>query len=328
MRKMTLALFCFAAVTCMIFGASLAASAAYPTKQITVTQGHKPGGGSDGMYQLTRPYMEKYLNTSVICQYLPGAAGAINWTKVARTAKADGYAIVVSITPLIQTNYIMNPELDYRLSDYEPLVNVITDPAVVVVNGDSPYKTMQDLMAAMKEKPGFITVGNSGTGSDDYFATLRFEDSTGLRVQKIPFEGDAPSYLAVLGKKIDASMNNLGVTYPQVKEGNLRILAVFSEERNSLIPDVPTGKELGIDVIVGASRGYSAPKGLPADVKKTLLDAFRKIAADPDFIKDCAQRNYPINMLYDEEYKKLLYDDETIYTRIWGELQRQEGLKK
>ncbi len=329
MRKMVFALFCLAAVACMVCGTVLSASAAkYPSKQIMVTQGHKPGGGSDGMYQLTRPYLEKYLGTTIVSQYNPGATGSINWTKFARTVKPDGYTLCVSLTPMIQTNYIMNPELNYRLSDFVPLVNVITDPAVVIVNANSPWNTMQDLMDAIKARPGEITVGNSGTGGDDYFATLRFEDLTGLRVQKIPFEGDGPSYQAVMGNKIDVSMNNLGITYQQIKAGNLKVLCVFSEERISHIPDVPTGKELGIDMVTGASRGYAAPKGLPGDIKQTLIEAFRKMAADPQFIKDCEDRIMPINMLYEADYEKLLTDDEVLYTRIWGELKAQEGLAK
>ncbi len=122
---------------------------------------------------------------------------------------------------MLQTNYIMNPEITYNISELEPLANVITDPGIIVVGKDSPYKTVQDFMNAAKENPGKITVGNSGVGGDDFFTTLIVEKATGLKFQMIPFEGDGPSWQAAMGGKIDASFNNLGITYPQIKAGNL-----------------------------------------------------------------------------------------------------------
>ena len=88
-----------------------------------------------------------------------------------------------------------------------------------------------------------------------------------LKFQKVPFQGDGPSWSAALAGKIDASFNNLGITFPQIKAGNLRVLAVFAAERLPDLPDVPTLRELGIDVVAGSSRGYSAPKGMPAEAQ-------------------------------------------------------------
>jgi len=116
--------------------AAQAAFAAYPEKQITVLQGFKPGGGSDTLAQLTQPFLEKVIGQSFINQYIPGATGAI------------------TNTPMLQTNYIMNPEITYNISELEPLANVITDPGIIVVGKDSPYKTVQDFMNAAKENPG------------------------------------------------------------------------------------------------------------------------------------------------------------------------------
>ena len=308
-------------LACVMVGG--AAFAAYPAKQITVLQGFKPGGGSDTLAQLTQPYLEKVIGQSFINQYIPGATGAIAWTQLAKTSKKDGYTISITNTPMLQTNYIMNPEITYNISELEPLANVVTDPGIIVVGKDSPYKTVQDFLQAVKDNPGKITVGNSGVGGDDFFTTLIVEKATGLKFQMIPFEGDGPSWQAAMGGKIDASFNNLGITYPQIKAGNLVPLALFAEKRYELLPDVPTLKELGFNVVSGSSRGYSAPKGIPEEAKNALVEAFRKMAEMPEFVKACNDRASIIDMKFGDEYKAMLEEQETIFKGIWEEVRDQ-----
>jgi len=308
-------------LACVMVGG--AAFAAYPAKQITVLQGFKPGGGSDTLAQLTQPYLEKVIGQSFINQYIPGATGAIAWTQLAKTSKKDGYTISITNTPMLQTNYIMTPEITYNISELEPLANVVTDPGIIVVGKDSPYKTVQDFLQAVKDNPGKITVGNSGVGGDDFFTTLIVEKATGLKFQMIPFEGDGPSWQAAMGGKIDASFNNLGITYPQIKAGNLVPLALFAEKRYELLPDVPTLKELGFNVVSGSSRGYSAPKGIPEEAKNALVEAFRKMAEMPEFVKACNDRASIIDMKFGDEYKAMLEEQETIFKGIWEEVRDQ-----
>ena len=311
-------------VLLMLISFGQTAFAEYPTKQIAVLQGFKPGGGSDTLAQLTQPYLEKIVGKSFVNQYIPGATGAIAWTQLAKTAKKDGYIISITNTPMLQTNYIMNPEITYTIAELEPLANVVTDPGIIVVAKDSPYKTIEDFMKAAKENPGKLTVGNSGVGGDDFFTTLLMEKATGLKFQMVPFEGDGPSWTAAMGGKIDASFNNLGITYPQIKAGNLRALALFAESRYKLIPDVPTMKEVGFPTLVsGSSRGYSAPKGIPEEAKKILIEAFRKMAVMPEFVKACDDRASIIDMKYGDEYKKMLEEQEKAFKTIWSEVKDQ-----
>ena len=303
--------------------AGQAAFAEYPTKQITVLQGFKAGGGSDTLAQLTQPFLEKAIGQSFLNQYIPGATGAIAWTQLAKTAKKDGYTLSITNTPMLQTNYIMNPEITYNISELEPIANVVTDPGIIVVAKDSPYKTVEDFLKAAKENPGKLTVGNSGVGGDDFFTTLIFEKASGLKFQMIPFEGDGPSWQAAMGGKIDASFNNLGITYPQIKAGNLRPLAIFTEKRYELIPDVPTMKELGYNVVSGSSRGYSAPKGIPTEARDALIAAFKKMAEMPEFVKACNDRASIIDMKFGDDYVKMLQQQEADFKVIWDEVKEQ-----
>jgi tripartite-type tricarboxylate transporter receptor subunit TctC len=320
MRKSILS-FAILAAICVIAGPQ-AAQAAYPTKPVTVTQGFKAGGGSDTLAQLTQPTLQKILGQSFINQYIPGATGAIAWTKLAKNTKADGYTLSITNTPMLQANYIMNPEVTYNIRELEPIANVVTDPGIIVVGKDSPFKTYQDYADACKASPGKLTVGNSGVGGDDFFTTILWMKNTGLKVAMVPFEGDGPSWQAAMAGKIDVSYNNLGITYPQIKAGSLRPLAIFAEKRYAGLPDVPTLKELGVNQVSGSSRGYCAPKGIPKDIRDKLIDAFKKMAADPDFIKGCEDRASPVDMHYGDAYMKFLADEETLMINIWNEVKK------
>ncbi|MDR1508539.1 MAG: tripartite tricarboxylate transporter substrate binding protein [Synergistaceae bacterium] len=312
-----------AAFVCVLIAAAGAAFAAYPEKSITVLQGFSAGGGSDTLAQLTQPYLEKVIGQSFINQYIPGATGAIAWTQLAKTAKKDAYTLSITNTPMLQTNYIMNSEIAYTIRELEPLANVVTDPGIIVVAKDSPYKTAQEFFQAARDNPGKITVGNSGVGGDDFFTILIFEKNSGLKFQQIPFEGDGPSWQAAMGGKIDASFNNLGITFPQVKAGNLRALAVFSEERYEGLADIPTAKELGYNIVSGSSRGYSAPKGIPAEAREILIGAFKKMAEMPEFRKACADRASIVDLKFGEDYAKMLSDQEAQFKIIWEEVREQ-----
>ena len=293
----------------------------YPEKPITILMGFNPGGGSDQLAQLTSPFLAKNLNATFTNVYKPGATGAIAWTELAKQTKNDGYTISVTPTPMLMTNYIMNPDITYNINELTPLANVVTDPGVIAVSKDSPFKNYEDFAKAVEANPGKVTVANSGIGGDDFFSNLIWEKATGLKVQMVPFQGDGPSWQAAQGNKVDATFNNLGVVYPQVKAGNLRILAIFATERTQLVPDVPTMKELGANVVGGSSRGYSAPKGIPDDAKAKLLDAFDKMFEDPEFLAACEKQGLIIDTMIGDEYVKYLQDNETAFIGIW------EGVK-
>src|SRR5690606_1447465 len=133
-----------------------------PGNEVTVLQGFKAGGGSDALAQLVQPYLAKELGVNFVNRYQPGAAGAIAWTQLARQTRADGLTISITNTPMIATNYIINPTMQYKIDDLQPLANIVTDPGVLVVAKDSPYKTIKDFLEYARANPGKVTVGTSG----------------------------------------------------------------------------------------------------------------------------------------------------------------------
>ncbi|GHA96586.1 hypothetical protein GCM10007159_17910 [Modicisalibacter luteus] len=289
--------------------------------------GFKPGGGSDTLAQLVQPYLSESLGVNFVNEYLPGAAGAIAWTRLTTQSPKDGSVISVTNTPMLMTNYVMNDAISYRQDDFTPLANVVTDPAIIVVSNDSPFKTFADLKQAAEKKPGTVTVGNSGVGGDDHFSTLLVENKAGIEFKKVPFQGDSPSATAAMGGKIDASFNNVGTVYNQIEAGNLRALAVLANERLDILPDVPTLKEQGIDVVAGSSRGYSAPAGIPEEARKQLVAAFDKLATNEEFLAEAKKRALNVDLVTGQEYDQMFQDVESQVKEMWANMEASDSQK-
>ena len=292
-------------------------------EDVTVLMGFKPGGGSDALAQLVQPFLAEELGVNFVNQYVPGATGAIAWTQLAKQVEPDGETVSVTNTPMLMTNYIMNDAITYTLDEITPIANIVTDPGVVVVSPDSPFQTFEDLVAAARENPGTVTVGNSGVGGDDFFTSVLLEQEADVELQKVPFEGDGPSWAAAMGDKIDASFNNVGITYPQVKEGNLRALAVFAEERLPELPDVPTAKELGYDLVAGSSRGYSGPGDFPEEARQQLIDALGRVVENPEFQEAAAAQAMAVDFIPGEEYEAFLQRQEEEFRGVWDSVKDQ-----
>lgn len=288
--------------------------------EIKVLQGFKAGGGSDALAQLTQPFLRESLGVEFINEYLPGATGAIAWTRLAHQSPNDGSVISITNTPMLMTNYIMNDAINYSIEELTPIANVVTDPGIIVVPEDSPYETVEEFLAAAEERPGEITVGNSGVGGDDFFSTIMIEKATGLSFQKVPFQGDGPSATAALGGKIDASFNNLGNVYGHIESGSLRPLAVFAEERLDILPDVPTMIEMDIDVVAGSSRGYSAPAGIPDEARDELIAAFEALGENEEFQKTAQERAMNLDIQTGDDYGQMMQDMEGQFVEIWADV--------
>jgi tripartite-type tricarboxylate transporter receptor subunit TctC len=217
---------------------------------------------------------------------------------------------------MLQTNYMLNKEAGYTVDELAPIANIVTDPGVMVVRAESPIKTWQDFMDAAKKTPGKLTVGNSGAGGDDFFSVKMIESTAGISVSQVEFEGDGPSWQAALGGHIDASSTNVGVTFTMIKSGKLRALAVYSDKRIPFLPDVPTLKELGVNLTAGSSRGYSAPKGTPDYIVKYLAESLEKVSQDAEVKKTAEDMGMIIDFKKLDDYQKYLKEEEAKFKVI------------
>lgn len=224
----------------------------------------------------------------VVISYKPGAGGATAWSQLGGF-DADGYTIMNVNFP----HAILQPsikDVGYQTGDVTPVYVFHYTPDAIVVRADSPYQTLQDLINFATENPGALTFGGSGTNSANHLAAVRFGQMADVKVTYVPFGGSAPAMAAVLGGQIGAGMT---YTTQGVKAGDqVRVLAIATEERLDIFPDVPTFKELGFDYVAGAYRGVTVPAGTPDDVRNALSVVIAQINDIPEFQAQMQENGY------------------------------------
>jgi tripartite-type tricarboxylate transporter receptor subunit TctC len=294
-----------------------AAQAEYPERTITMIIAYSAGGGTDVMARTMAPYFEKYLggNVTVAVENRPGAGGELGFTAIAE-GEPDGYTIGMLnipafITPLIQR------EPAYTLESFQPIGNVVSDPASIVVRADSQFEELEDLLEYVRENPGALPVGNSAVGGAMHTSLLRFLVGEDLEVTHVPFPGSAPSRTALLGGHVAAGIMGIGEAGPDHLEGDLRILGAMASDRWDVVPDVPTFRELGYDIVSGSDRGMAAPAGVPDDIVEMLVDAVRQTVEDPEFRAEAERQILPLNYMDPEEYGAHMEQTLAEMTEVW-----------
>lgn len=298
-----------------VFAQGTSSASDYPRKPVTTLMGFAPGGGSDVMLSMVRAQLEKELKTTFVPVYKPGAGSDIAATELAMS-KADGYTVFVSCTPMIPINPYVR-ETAYKVSDLAFVANVVTDPGVFVVRAESPYKTLADVIKAAKEKPGTFSVGVASAPGDDWFAMHQLEAATQLKFNIVPFAGDGPSWQAALAGHVDATSNNLGIIYPQIRAGKLRALAIMSDKRSPIVPDIPTFKELGYNFTSGSSRGFAMPKNTPKAVIDKFANAVKQVMSTEEFKANALKTAFPYDYQGPEEYAAYMKSLDVIYRPLW-----------
>ena len=294
------------------------AQAAYPEQPIKLIVAYAPGGGSDMIARRAAQYMTKYLgnNASIVVVNRPGAGGGIGFAELAH-APADGYTIGMINTPNVLTIPIQRKSA-FGWQDYDLLGNVVDDPDNFSVRTDSPFKSLQDLVAYAKAHPGEVTYGTTGIGSDDHLSALMLEKATGIKMTHVPFKGASEVLNGLVSKQNTLAVMNIGEALAAVKGGNaLRQLGQMSSARTNVAPGVPTFREQGFDIIMASLRGFAAPKGLPAPVREQLVGALKKTAADPEFQAKAASYFAPIRYLEPHAYAAELKETEANFKQLW-----------
>lgn len=301
--------------------APAAVLAAYPDKPINMIVSYSPGGGTDLVARAIAPFIEKYLgnNARVIVMNKPGAGGAIGFASLA-TAAPDGYTIGFINTPNVMTIPIER-EAGYTIDKLETLGNIVDDPGAFSVNRDHPAKTLKELASIAKSKPGEVTYGTTGVGSDDHLAGLLFSRIAGVKLNHIPMKGAADVKTGVVGRQIDVASMNIGEAEQAIAGGApLRPLGVMALERSSIAPDVPTFAEQGYNIEMSSLRGIAAPKGLPPAIKQQLAQAVERAANDPEFQQKAVQLFAPLRYLSPADFDAYLRKGDAEFRQLWKEM--------
>jgi len=267
-----------------------APAAAYPDKPVNLTVGFGPGGPSDIAARFMQKRFKAVTGQDLTIINKPGGGGAKAWSQIGQDAP-DGYNLTLLNFPhTVLQPIIRGANAGYSDDVIHPVLFYTAVPQVIAVRKESPFKTFQDLAAAMKAEPGKVTFAGTGIGGSNHSAYYKFAKATGLKGAYVPFKDTASGITALKGGVVDAAWS---FTTQGVKDGDaIRLLVIASEERMDLFPDVPTLKELGFPVFDKAWWAVGVPPGTPEDLRKKVSETFAKVVSDEAVAADMIKGGY------------------------------------
>ncbi len=278
-RRLSFAILALAVVTGAL-------AQAYPTRPITLIVTWPAGGTTDVIARLLAAPMSERLGQPVSVVNRVGGGGALG-TRAALDAPKDGYTVLVTTSG----NHILTPltnDVGYTYEDFVPIGQVALRTLALAVRDDAPWQNLSDLADDARANPGKYTF--AAVPNVLPFLTVRgWADAAGIELQHIPMEGGAPGVTGVLGGHFDMVPESASSLVPQVESGTLRLLAVFNDERDPKLPDVPTAIEQGFDVTGNPWTGLAVAQGVPDDVVETLREVLAEVVRDADFLARAEQ---------------------------------------
>jgi tripartite-type tricarboxylate transporter receptor subunit TctC len=259
----------------------------YPTMPIKLIVPYQTGGPSDMLARVAGTLMGKELKQSVVVFNRPGAGSAVGM-KALEDSKPDGYTIGLATSALISNKYMSAAHADY--TKLTPLALLLNSPGALAVRADASWKGLQDFLRETKAKGGGLAVGNTGAGATWDLMGLVIQDKGGITFTAVPYNGGAP----LLSGEITAGLQSVSGWTPNAKSGKLRILAVASEQRDPIFPEVPTFREQGFDLVYGLWTGFFAPKGTPAHIVAKLSDLLLTISKNPEFVSYAEKSGFDV----------------------------------
>jgi tripartite-type tricarboxylate transporter receptor subunit TctC len=270
-----------AAITMATILPVASAFAGFPEKPINYVIPFGPGGESDITARHQQSFFKDKFGQDLVISYKPGGGGAVGWSQLNRM-RGDGYNIMGINLPHI----IVKPKqknVGFKTEDISGIYIFHYTPDAIVVNNDSPFKTLQDVIDYAKSNPKKTTFSGSGKGTANHLAQVRFDKMAGIKTTYVAFKGTGKAVAALLGEQVSAEWGytSVGAKHPD----KVRMLAVAMDKRHPKFPDVPTFKELGYDLVSGAYRGIAVPKSTPEATQVKLSEMIQELNADPEFRK-------------------------------------------
>jgi tripartite-type tricarboxylate transporter receptor subunit TctC len=293
----------------------LTALAAYPERPVRLIVPWAAGGDTDNIFRPFSPLLQKHLGQTVVIANIGGASGT-RGAKEAKDAAPDGYTLY-AVHDYIHSTYWAGVA-DVQYSDFEPICLITSTASVLTASPKTPWKSLKDLLADAKARPGQITVGATLASTSHFFPAL-IEKASGVKFKYVSYEGLAPRMNAILGGHVDLTDSNL-TQKGKVEAGQLKFIGIATEKRHPEMPSVPTLKELGVDVVYDVSRGIMAPKGTPADVIAKLGSSCAAAAKEPAFAQAMKLQGTDVRYLDRAAYAKWLKETDDLNRNLAKDL--------
>ena len=295
----------------------------YPAKTIRLVSPFPPGGSVDVVGRILAAKLTENLGQQVIVDNRSGASGIIGTELVAK-APPDGYTLLINTLPLVTNEFLM-PRMPYDpIRDFEPISMVTSSPSLVTVHPSVPARSVKELIALAKSKPGQLNYSAAGVGTNPHIAGELFNLLAGVNIVAVQFKGGGPADIAALSGEVAATFGNISQEVEYVKSGRLRALAVTSATRNSALPELPTVIEAGLPGYEFLTwHGILAPKGTPAPIVKLLNEQLKKILTGPGEAKLWQDRGLDVIASSPEDFAARLVNER----KKWGDVIKKRGIK-
>ncbi len=276
----------------------------YPVDTVTAVTYSTVGGGTDVFLREMTKYLTPILGVNFVVENVTGGSGARAMAKIA-TSTPNGSTILGTTITIVNTSVIHRPK--YKWDDMDMILMYAVDPTIAYVRAESPFKSLGDVIAYAKANPGKLNFGlPNPTAMDRWVLEQLKKKVPGFSANAVSFEGGGDLMLSVLNGTVDIAHGEPAELRGQLQAGKLRAIAVWAEERLDIMPDLPTAKEQGIDLVVEKFRGLAGPKGLPKDIVDAWYQAFTKLIANPDFKAWLDRGGISVKMRHQAEYTKFM----------------------
>jgi tripartite-type tricarboxylate transporter receptor subunit TctC len=282
-------------------GFAATASAQFPDRPIKMIVPWAAGGDTDNIFRPLAPLLQKHLGQPVVIANVGGASGTVG-AREAKSSPADGYTVYAVHDYIHLVHYAGLTDISYK--DFEPICLVSATPSVLTASPKTAWKDWNEFVADAKKRPGQITVGAT-LGSTSHIFPASIEKAAGIKLKYVSYDGLAPRMNAILGGHIDLTDSNL-TQKGKVQAGQLKFLAIASEKRDPDMPDVPTLKELGFNIVYEVVRGLMVPKGTPVAVRAKLAESCAKATGDPEFADAMKKQGTRVSFLNEKDYAAFL----------------------
>ncbi len=311
-------------VMCVAMGLTgIATAQGYPNKPVKIVVPYPPGGTNDIVARVLAQKLTEQMGQVVIVENRAGASGNTGAESVARSP-ADGYSLIV-----VTTGHTIAPSLYPNLSynirtELVPVTQLVSGPLLVMVNPQLPVKTVGDLIALAKSKPGEINYGTAGNGSSTHLATELLSTMAGIRMNHIPYKGSAPAMTDVIAGNVQLVLDFMFSGLPHVKSGKLKAIAITSATRSPILPDVPTVAESGVPgfEVIGWN-GLMAPANTPKEVIARLGAELKKALDLPDVKERLLGQGFNASWSTPEQFGALIQSEIT----RWGAVVKASGAR-